>query len=120
MKHTVLFATVLLGTDHPGTATIRNKLGTVRGEHGDYLQAPQYVHQALTIRKRVLGPDHPATATRRNNLGRVLERQEHYGEAQRSYEQGLVIYQEVLGKDHPNTHIVHRHLEKRMNTHYEP
>jgi Tfp pilus assembly protein PilF len=62
---------LVLGTEHPSTATSLNNLGLLLKTQGAYEEARPYYERALAIREEVLGTEHPNTKLVRGNLERL-------------------------------------------------
>jgi Tfp pilus assembly protein PilF len=105
------FKPLVLGPEHPDTATSLNNLGSLLHAQGGLTGARLYLERALAIQERVLGPEHPDTASNLNNLGSLLHAQGDLTGARSYYERALQIFHMRLGKDHVYTQTVLANLE---------
>ncbi len=78
-------------------AELRNTLGNVYRELGDYPKAGEMIRQALTLRKAVFGEKHSRVADSLNDLGALLLDQGKSAEAEAMFRQALAIRRELLG-----------------------
>jgi tetratricopeptide (TPR) repeat protein len=70
-KRALVIRELVLGTEHPWTATSLNNLGLLLKTQGAYEEARPYYERALAIREEVLGTEHPNTKLVRGNLERL-------------------------------------------------
>ncbi len=75
------------------TAALNHQLGMIAYERGDYTQAEQRYHAALTINEE-LG-NRTGIATRYHQLGMVAERRGDYTQAEQRYHAALTINEEL-------------------------
>jgi tetratricopeptide (TPR) repeat protein len=72
-------------------------------KQGRYVQAEQFLRQALTICERRLGAEHPHTARSLHELAKLYSIQRRYTEADSLFQRALTIREQKLGADHPDT-----------------
>ena len=92
----------VLGTDHPDTLAVMNRLGSTLDYEGRYPEAEQLQRETYAIQRRVLGPEHRDTMGSLNNIAFTLEKEQRYAEAETVYRQALDIQRRILGPDHPD------------------
>ena len=106
---------LVLGPDHPDTATSNNNVAANLNAQGRFAEAEPLYRKGLAIRERVLGPDHPDTAAGYNNVAANLYAQDRYAEAEPVYRKGLAIRERVLGPDHPDTAASYNNVAASLN-----
>jgi len=92
-------------------AEIRNTIGVVYIELGDYAAAEAVLHRALDLRRALFGDEHADTLDTMYNLGRAYHRNgsvdimtpESVREADRLFAEALAGRRALLGDDHPDT-----------------
>jgi serine/threonine protein kinase/tetratricopeptide (TPR) repeat protein len=83
-------------------AELRNTIGTVYRELGDYDKAWAMHSQALAIQHKLVGMESPQVATSLHNLARVLREQGKLAEAETAFREALAMRRKLLGNDHPD------------------
>jgi tetratricopeptide (TPR) repeat protein len=78
---------IVLGKEHPSTATTYNNIATVYHNQGDYTKALEWYQKALAIQEKVLGKEHPDTATTYNGIAFVYHSQGDYTMALEWYQE---------------------------------
>jgi len=78
-------------------AELRNTLGNVYDELGDYDQAEAMLRRALALRKAVFGEKHPRVADSLHDLGALLEDRGKPAEAEVLFRQALAMRRELSG-----------------------
>jgi hypothetical protein len=58
---------MVLGSEHPSTATSLNNLAGLLQAQGDLAGARRLFERALAIREKALGPEHPDTGRTRSH-----------------------------------------------------
>ena len=86
-------------------AELRNTLGNVYEELGDYAKAESMLRQALALRQAVFGDKHVRVAESLNDLGGVLRRQDKLADAERLFRQSLATRRELLGGAHADVAV---------------
>ncbi|MDR0889667.1 MAG: toll/interleukin-1 receptor domain-containing protein, partial [Oscillospiraceae bacterium] len=102
-KKAMAICEIVLGTEHPHTATTYNNIAGIYDSKGDYAEALGWYKKALTVFEKVLGTEHPDTATTYNNLAMLYYSKGDYDWALEWYKKALAIYEKVLGTEHPDT-----------------
>lgn len=92
---------VMLGPQHPDTATSLNDLALMYVYRGRYTEAEPLYRRALAIREAALGPRHPETAASLNNLAALYLREGRYAEVETLLQRALAIDEAAYGPDHP-------------------
>ena len=82
-------------------AQLRNTIGDVYAELGDYAKAADMIRQALALRKSVFGEKHPRVADSLHDLGALLKDQGKPAEAEVLFRRALSQRRELLGNEHP-------------------
>jgi serine/threonine protein kinase/tetratricopeptide (TPR) repeat protein len=82
-------------------AQLRNTLGTVYEELGDYSKAGDMLRQALALRKSVFGGKDRRVADSLHDLGGLLKDQGEPAEAESLFRQALALRRELFGNDYP-------------------
>jgi len=82
-------------------AELRNTIGNVYAELGDYTKADAMLRQALALRKSVFGDKHLRVADSLHDLGALRRDQGKPAEAEALFRQALAMRRELLGNEHP-------------------
>lgn len=93
----------ILGSEHPETLMIRNRLAHWTGEAGDAAKARDQAAALLPVVERVLSPSHPDTLAVRATMARMTRAAKDPVSAGDQYAALLPIAERVLGPDHPST-----------------
>ena len=93
-------------------ADLRETLGVVYRDLGDYPNAAAMHQEALAIREKLHGKDHPAVAASLTGLGQILHRQGDYAAAEKLYREALEIQKRHLGDENAEvaSTLVHTRL----------
>jgi serine/threonine protein kinase/tetratricopeptide (TPR) repeat protein len=83
-------------------AELRNTLGEVYLELGEFDRAETMVSEALALRKELLGNEHEKVAGSLDNLANVLKSQGKLAEAESRYREVLALRRKLLGNEHPD------------------
>ncbi|MDR3079981.1 MAG: tetratricopeptide repeat protein [Streptomyces sp.] len=110
----------VLGPDHPGTLTARNRVADAYETSGDLEAAIALYEENLDDYERVLGPDHPDTLAARNNLALAYSEAGDPESAIPLYKTTLTDYERVLGPDHPDTLTSRNNLADAHNEAGDP
>ena len=94
----------LWGENHPATADVYNKIGSVWMDKG-LAKAMEFYQKALEIRLHTLGENHPDVAKSYNNIGNVWDRRGDYDKALEYHSKALGIKRLALGEVHPSVAI---------------
>jgi tetratricopeptide (TPR) repeat protein/tRNA A-37 threonylcarbamoyl transferase component Bud32 len=88
--------------DHPDVeADLRNTIGKVYLDLGQYTNAEAMYRQALAMQKKLLPSEHPVVATALRNLGGALELEGKLAEAENLDRQALAMRRKLFGNEHP-------------------
>jgi serine/threonine protein kinase/tetratricopeptide (TPR) repeat protein len=82
-------------------AQLRNTIGNVYEEVGDYTKAEDMNRQSLVLRKSVFGEKHPRVADSLTGLGAALRSQGKPAEAEVLFRQALALRRELSGNEDP-------------------
>ncbi|MDZ4688728.1 MAG: tetratricopeptide repeat protein [Planctomycetaceae bacterium] len=96
---------LILGENHPDTASALNNLAECALSQGDYDTARANHERALKIREEVLGKDHRITARSLNNLGLTLLESGDTENAAAMLHRALAINDRAFGADHRVTAV---------------
>ena len=107
---TVEICEMILGKDHPFSATAYNNIAGVYKAQGNYENALMFYNMALEIREKSLDKDLPSTATTYNNIASMYQNQGNYDEALKFFNLSLDIKEKTLGKDHPSTATTYNNI----------
>ncbi|MGO9972793.1 MAG: FxSxx-COOH system tetratricopeptide repeat protein [Solirubrobacteraceae bacterium] len=102
-QSTVKRATSVLGTEHPGTLTARNREGVTYRQTGRASEAIALLEPLLADCERILCAEHPNTLSTRNNLALAYQDAGRVGETLAIYEPLLADQERILGAEHPST-----------------
>jgi len=92
--------------DQPGVeAELRNTIGRVYEELGDYEKAGAMHREALALRRKLLGTEHVVVAGSLNNLAIVLARQGKLAEAETMFREAQAMRKKLLGNEHADVAI---------------
>ena len=80
-------------------ADLRNTIGTIYFELGQYTNAEAMFRGALAVRKKLLGNEHPKVADSLCRLGGVLYREGKFAEAETLCRQALAMQRKLLGSE---------------------
>ena len=83
-------------------AELRNTLGEVYRELGEYEKAGAMHREALAMRRKLLGNEHPDVATSLHNMALVLDYQGKLAEAETMHREALAMRRKLLGNEHPD------------------
>ena len=89
-----------LGTNHPDTLHIVERMALVYRSQGQYAEARSMLEHVLQNRKTSLGPDHLDTIRTIDNLAMVVISLGEHPEAESLYKQALAGRDAQLGADH--------------------
>ena len=103
-------ALALLPADDLEAIDIRNTIGMIHSEQGNYAEAEKAHRDVLARRRATLGEGHPKVADSLDNLGVVRFHQGAYAEAKADYEQALALRVAVLGAGHRDVGTSHNNL----------
>ena len=81
-------------------ADLREIIGNVYLELGDYAPAEAMFRVVLTQRRKVFGNEHLDVATAIDNLAVALDEQGNYGEAELRHREALAMRKKLLGEEH--------------------
>jgi eukaryotic-like serine/threonine-protein kinase len=81
-------------------AELRNAIGTVYRELGEFDKAVEMHRQALAMQRLRLGNEHPSVAATLNHLGTALRFQAKLAESEVAYRESLAIRRKLLGNEH--------------------
>ncbi len=93
----------MLGTGHPDTQAIAERLADAYLAAGQVTEAVTWYERVAAERTRLLGPDHPAAITARRDLGRALLSAGQHGPAVTVLTGALSEYERICGPGHPDT-----------------
>jgi len=79
---------------------IRDTIGAVYQELGDYTNSEAIFRRNLAMRRALLGERHPDVATSLNNLGIALSAEGKLREAEAAYHEALLLRTKRFGKEH--------------------
>ncbi|MBE0544939.1 MAG: tetratricopeptide repeat protein [Verrucomicrobia bacterium] len=82
-------------------AEMRNSIGTVYWELGDYDKAAAMQRQALAIQRMLFGNEHPSVAASLLNLALALRNQQKLAESEATFRESLAMSRKLLGNEHP-------------------
>jgi serine/threonine protein kinase len=82
-------------------AELRNSIGTVYWELGDYDKAAAMQRQALAIQRMLFGNEHPSVAASLLNLALALRNQQKLAESEATFRESLAMSRKLLGNEHP-------------------
>ncbi len=99
------------GLVFPQAARLLNEAGCYLREHAQYIQAEQFLRQALATREKALGTEHSDTGATLNNLAYLYDIQGRYAQAEPLYQQALAIQEKTLGAENAATVMSLLHLE---------
>ncbi|MDZ4728879.1 MAG: tetratricopeptide repeat protein [Xanthomonadales bacterium] len=94
-QQSAAIAREVLGESHPEVGTIKNNLGRLLFESGEYQQAEVYLREALAIDRAHRKADFDDLAFTLNNLALALLAQEHHEEAQALREEAQALREEA-------------------------
>jgi CHAT domain-containing protein/tetratricopeptide (TPR) repeat protein len=101
LRRTAAIRRSILGSEHPGVATVLNNLGSLYIARGSYAEAEPLLEEALEIRSKTLPEGHPDLVLSLDNLATVRKSTRRYDEAQRLLEEAYRMRREMLGDFHP-------------------
>ena len=107
---TVEICEMILGKDHPFSATAYNNIAGVYKAQGNYNEALKFYKLALEIYEKTLGKNHPFSSTAYNNIAGICKVQGNYNEALEFYKMALEICVKTLGKDHPSAATTYNNI----------
>ena len=84
-------------------AGLKNNLGNLFEETGEFERSETYLRQALEYNRDYYKADHPSIETNMNNLARVLNRLAKYEEAKELFLASLEMSKRLYGEMHPKT-----------------
>ncbi len=88
--------------NQPGVAAdLRETLGSVYFDLGQYATAEPLIREAVATRRAASGNDSPETAASLNLLGKVLRRLNKSAEAETVLQEALATRRKLFGHDHP-------------------
>jgi serine/threonine protein kinase len=91
-------------TNQPAVeAELRDLIGTLYSQVGNYRRAEDILKSAVTIRRRVLGPENADTATSLNNLGLAYMAEGKLPESENAHREAREIRQKIFGADNAQT-----------------
>lgn len=91
-------------TDQPAVeAELRDLIGTLYQEIGNYDRAEQMHRAALAIRRKLFGPESPQVAASLNNLGLALIAEDKLPAAEEADGEALAIRRQLFGMDNAET-----------------
>ena len=81
-------------------AEMRNSMGIVYWELGEFDKAAEMHRQALTMQRKLVGYEHPSVATSLHHLARALREQGKRVESEATFRESLTMRKKLLGGDH--------------------
>ncbi len=84
-------------------ATVRNSLGVLAYEQGDYEEAGEQLRRAALLFEQRLGAGHVEASIPRANLAAVYAAQKRYADAEPLLSRAVDVRRQALGEDHPLT-----------------
>ena len=93
----------MLGTGHPDTQAIGERLAYAYLAAGQVTEAVTWFERVAAERARMLGPDHPGAIAARRDLGRALLSAGQHGPAATVLAGALSEYERICGPRHPDT-----------------
>ncbi len=98
-------------TDQPEVAAeLRQTIGKVYYDLGEFGKAEPVLRQALEARRKLKGDDDRETVQTLDDYGLVLWKQGRYEEAENIHREVLRQYERIFGKSHPNVATALDHL----------
>jgi tetratricopeptide (TPR) repeat protein len=97
LQRAVSLSRDLLGTAHPGTATLTHNLGMALHRRGSYAEAESVLRDAWAALDGALGPDHPAIGVTMKALANVLDATDRWAEADTLYHDAVVFTRRAAG-----------------------
>jgi eukaryotic-like serine/threonine-protein kinase len=82
-------------------ADLRDTLGNVYLDLGEYQSAEAMHRSALKVRKDLYGEEHPDVARSQNDLAQVLYGEGNWAEAESMHRDALAVRRKVYGPEHP-------------------
>jgi len=80
-------------------AELRNSIGAVYWELGEFDKAAAMHLQALTTQRKLVGQEHPSVATSLHYLARALREQGKRAESEATYRESLAMRKKLLGNE---------------------
>ncbi len=96
-------------------AEIRETLGVVYRDLGDYARAIACHRDALVIRQELNGPTHPDVAESMDSLGIALQLQSELNEAETVLREAVHLRRKIFGAEHPLVVTSLFHLSEVLN-----
>jgi eukaryotic-like serine/threonine-protein kinase len=81
-------------------ADLRETLGVVYRDLGEYVSAEAMLQKSLAMRKKLHGEEHCAVASAQHNLAEVFRLQSKNDEARAGFQQALALRRKLLGNEH--------------------
>jgi CHAT domain-containing protein len=106
---------LVLGEEHPNTASKYNSLAYNLRAQGNYAEAGPLDQKSLDIKRRVLGEEHPNTAVSYNNVASNLDAQGEYAAAAPFYQKALETNRKILGEEHAYTVRSYNNVALNLN-----
>jgi serine/threonine protein kinase/tetratricopeptide (TPR) repeat protein len=83
-------------------AELRNTIGNIYLDLGEYEKAQAMHREALAIRRRLFGNEHPDVAASLKNLASAIHLRSRWDEAEQMFREALAIRRKLLGNEHPD------------------
>ena len=94
-----------IGADLPGQpdveAELRNTIGVVYWELGDFEKSAAMHQQALAIERKLLGNERAGVATSLHNLAEALRHQGQRAQSEAAFRESLAMRRRLFGNEHP-------------------
>ncbi|GAB4492566.1 MAG: hypothetical protein OHK0019_14740 [Saprospiraceae bacterium] len=97
--------------DSEGVGKLKNNLGIVYRDLGDYERARDLLEAALASNLKNFGKEHPNVARSQINLGAVFLKTGKKEKAKALFQQAYDLFKKRLGEQHPNTQTAKEWLE---------
>jgi len=100
MDRAVAMSRDLLGSSHPGTATLAHNLGLALHRRERFAESESALREAATGLREALGAEHPMVAVAMKSLANTLEAADRWPEADDLYREGIDLTRRTVGPQH--------------------